>query len=162
MQRACIIVVDAARARLFTFERTLDVDGPHEQFSEQQDLVNPARRLTPHELFSDPRPGSSRVGGRGFAFDDHRGHHIEHMDADFARAVAAQVDRIAREVGASRLIVCATPNMLGELRHAGLGSDGLSVDELPHELVKLTAPQLRARLAEYGVLPPLPPRPGRS
>jgi hypothetical protein len=38
MYRACIAVVDASRARLFTYERSNDADG-HEELAELTDLV---------------------------------------------------------------------------------------------------------------------------
>jgi hypothetical protein len=52
--------------------------------------------------------------------------------------------------------------MLGTLREVGreLRRDELIIDELPRDLVKLTPPQVRERLASYGLLPPSPPRVG--
>lgn len=51
---------------------------------------------------------------------------------------------------------------LGTLREVGreLRRDGLIIDELPRDLVKLTPPQVRERLASYSLLPPSPPRVG--
>ena len=156
MYRACIAIVDATRARLFTFDRTALADGVHEQLVEQRDLVDPARRRRPAELFSDTRPGSSRTGGHQFGFDDHRGASLARMDADFARAVVAEIVELLRSSASQRLILCASPRMLGELREVGsaIRRDGLVLDELPRDLVKLTASEIRERLAAYGLLPP--------
>ncbi len=158
MYRACIAIVDATRARVFAFERNADALGVHEEMIEQADLVNPARRRRPSELFSDTRPGSSRIGSRGFAFDDHRNAHIDRLDDEFAAATVTEIKRILRDAKANRLIVCASPRMLGALRVAELRHDGITIDELPRDLVKLTLPQLRDALASYGLLPPAPPR----
>src|SRR5512143_3490170 len=87
MYRACIAVVDASRARLFTYERSTEVEGLKEELIEERDLVNPARRQRPSELFSESRPGSSRTGGLQYAFDDHREAHVEALDAEFSRLV---------------------------------------------------------------------------
>ena len=38
MNRTCIAIVDATRARLFTFDRTQGASGVHEQLVEQRDL----------------------------------------------------------------------------------------------------------------------------
>jgi protein required for attachment to host cells len=159
MYRACIAVIDATRARLFTLDREFDGIATHEELTEQTDFVNPARHLRASELFSDS-PGTSRAArGLHFAFDDHRDAHIDHMDAEFAHSVTAEIGRVVRDRAARRLVVCASPQMLGQLRAAELYQTGIVIDEVPHELAKLTAHQLRDQLAAYGVLPPRPPRP---
>jgi protein required for attachment to host cells len=161
MYRACIAVVDASRARLFTLERSTDTGEVHEELSEQRDLVNPARRHRPSELFSDTRPGTSRVGGRQYGLDDHRDAHIAQFDAEFSREIVDEVASLIRSTGLHRLILCASPHMLGALREAGreLRRDELEIEEIPRDLVKLTPTQLRDQLASYGVLPPRPAPP---
>jgi len=161
MYRACIAIVDASRARLFTFERTAGAEGLHEQLSEQRDLVNLARRQPPSELFSDTRQGSSRTGGLHYKLDDHRDAHVDALDAEFARTIVAALVDLIRSSSAQRLILCASPRMLGTLREVGgeLHRGGLPIDELPRDLVKLTAAQLRDHLTSYGLLPPPPAAP---
>jgi protein required for attachment to host cells len=128
MSRACIAVVDASRARLFTYERTLEAGGISEQLTEQRDLINPRA-------------------------------HIDELDAEFARSIIGEIADVLRTSRAERVILCASPRMLGELRAAGtaLSRDSL-VDEIPRDLVKLTPPQLRDRLTSYGLLPAAPAR----
>lgn len=149
MTTTCIALVDASRARLFTLSRVVEVDGVHEQLNEIRSFVNPARRLRPSELFA--------ANGRG---DDHRAAHIDDMDAGFARDVTSELVDVLRASSADRLIVCASPRMLGELRSAGpeLRRGGLEVDEVPRNLTKLTPPELRDQLASYGLLPQPVPR----
>lgn len=153
MQRTCVAIVDATRARLFMYERWSDPEGLHEQITESTDLVNPARHRPPHELFSDS--GTTRAG------DDHRDAHIDHMDEEFARAAIAEIVRAVGMTSCHRLVLCAGPRMLGTLRKLGTGlrRDGLVVSELAGDLVKLTAAQLRDHLAADGLLPPPLPRP---
>jgi protein required for attachment to host cells len=162
MNRTCIAIVDASRARLFTFDRTQGGSGIHEQLVEQRDLADPARRQRPSEQLSDRPPGSSRPGGLQDGFDDHRDAHTDQLDAAFARAVVAEIEGLLRSSGARRLILCGSPRMLGELRAAGnsLRREGLLIDELPRDLVKLTVPKIRQRLGSYSLLPPLPRRAG--
>src|SRR5437762_2350966 len=93
MYRACIAIVDATRARLFTFERSTEPDAMREALHEHIDLVNPARRH-PGELFADRRPGSNRTGGLQSTFDDHRRGHIDNLDAEFARTVVGELLRL--------------------------------------------------------------------
>lgn len=161
MQRTCIAVVDATRARLFTFDRTAEVGGVHEELSERTDLVNPARRQTPAQLFSEPHSGTNITGGgRHYSFDDHRDAHIDGIDAQFAREIVTTIERTVLETGAHRLVLCASPRMLGQLRAVDLRRNGLVIDELARDYVKLTPPQLHDQLVEHGLLPQSPPRPG--
>lgn len=160
MQRTCIAIIDATRARLFTFDRYADAEGVHEGLSERIDLVNPERRRTPAQLFSDSRPGSSRTGDLQYAFDDHRDAHVAELDARFAREIAAAVARTVRDTGAGKLIVVAPPRMLGALRAADLRHAGVVIDELARDYSKLTQAQIHEQLVEYGLLPTPPPRPG--
>jgi protein required for attachment to host cells len=160
MYRACIAVVDASRARLFILDRTTDSGELHEELSERRDLINPARRRRPSELFSESRPPLGRTGGLQYGTDDHRDDHIAELDAEFSRTIVGELAALLRSAGAQRLILCASPRMLGELREAGraLHHDAPVIDEIPSDLVKLTPSQLRDQLASYGLLPPPPPR----
>ena len=154
MQRTCIAVVDASRARLFTYERSLEAEGLNELLVEERDLINPARRRRPSELFSDSRPGSSRSGSLQYAFDDHREKHIDALDAEFSRSVISEVVALLRAAHANRVILCASPHMLGELREAGRNLPrNIAIAELARDLVKLTPPQLREHLGSQGLLP---------
>jgi protein required for attachment to host cells len=157
MYQACIAIVDASRARLFVFERSREAEGLREQMSERHDLVNPARRLRPSELFSDDS-GVARSGPLQYGFDDHRDDHVEQIDAQFAATVIAELESLLDATRAPRLIVCASPKMLGALRTAGAGlrRRDLQIDELPRDLVQLGAVEIRERLAAHDLLPPRP------
>jgi len=153
MARALDAVVDATRARMFTYQQSFDRQVVSE-LHEEQDLVNVARRLRPSELFSDTRPGSDRAPtGRAFAYDDHREAHLAQLDTAFAVEIAAQIERLARAGGYVRLVLIASSRMLGELRKVVRDRE-LVIDEVPREFTKLTAPQLHDRLAMLGLLPP--------
>jgi len=159
MPRTCIAIVDATRARLFTFERIADATGIHETLSERTDLVNPARRRTPSQLFTETRPPMGRTGNLQFGLDDHRDAHIANMDAGFAREVADAIARIVRDAGARRLIVAASPRMLGALRATDLRHQGIVIDELARNYTMLTAAQIHDHLVDHGLLPASPLRP---
>ena len=149
--------MDASRARLFTFERTNAAEGLTDDLVEQRDLIDPARRLRPNELFSETRPGSSRTGTNQYGLDDHRDQHMDELDEKFAREITDELNTLLQERPASRLVVCASPHMLGQLRRVRRDMD-IEIEELPRNLVKLTVPQLREHLATSGLLPPAPPR----
>ncbi len=156
MTRICIAIVDAARARLYTFEELAGPNGPAQELRECADLIDPDRRLRPSELFSDTRPGSDRApSGRGYAVNDRRDSHMDQLDRRFAVEVTARLTDLVREHGCRRLIVAASPRMLGHLRSAGADLFGgrLAVDEIDRDLTHLSSPQIHDLLAARGVLP---------
>jgi protein required for attachment to host cells len=155
MYRVCIALVDATRARLFTFERATEGADIREALIERTDLVNPQRRRRPSEVFSDTRPGSSRTGRLQYAFDDHRDHHVSEVDDKFARMAMAALREVTDEHPTQRVVICASPRMLGRLRAAapGLLPDDIGRDELPCDLVKLPPGKVRAELAARNLLP---------
>lgn len=136
MYRAAIAVVDASRARLFTFERSSEAAGIRDELVEQRDLVNPARRIP-------------------YAADDHRDARIAEVDKEFSHLVIAQLVEVVRAAHVERVILCASPRMLGELRAAGreLPPEVVAIDELARDFVKLPPAQLREHLASHGLLP---------
>ena len=156
MYRVCIALVDATRARLFTFERVADGTDAREELIERTDLVNPQRRRRASEVFSDTRPGSSRIGHLQYAFDDHRDHHVSQIDDRFARMAMAALRELIDEHPTQRVVICASPRMLGRLHAAapGLLPDDIALDELPRDLVKLSPGEVRAELASRELLPP--------
>jgi len=157
MHRIAIVVADAARARIFTYEAgALAEPNGASPLRERVDLVDPERRLRPSQVFSDTRPGSSSAPhGPGFAVDDHRDAHIEETDRRFAGAIAHHLGDVLAEHPAREVVIVASPNMLGLLRKdtADLPRLGMEVHELPLDLTKETPSQLHDHLAERGLLP---------
>jgi protein required for attachment to host cells len=156
MYRACIAVVDATRARLFTLDCLIDGADTHEELVEHTEVANPQRRWHSGEPLSDALPGSSRVGPLQYAFDDHRDHHMSQLDETFARTVMATLRELIDEHPTERVIVCASPRMLGKLRSAapGILPRDLTFDEVPRDLVKLAPAAVRAELSSQCLLPP--------
>jgi protein required for attachment to host cells len=155
MYRVCIALVDATRARLFTFERTMEGAESREELVERTDFVNPQRRRRSSELFSDTRPGSNRTGQLQYAFDDHRDQHVSELDERFARTAMAALRELIDERPTQRVVIGASPRMLGRLRAAapGLLPDDIPLDELPRDLVKLSPADVRVELASRGFVP---------
>ncbi|GEM_PF-2101183 len=153
MKRACIAIVDAARARLYSYR---DVDDSQE-LVELVDLVSPGRRGKDSDLFSD---AASRAQPSGGAFhgsiDDHRNAHRDEMDSKFAAQVAHEIERLAKERGLGHVIFVTPARMLGVVRpHLEvMRKHGLLVDELERDLSQLTAPQLQEHLARLDVIEP--------
>jgi protein required for attachment to host cells len=158
MKRACIASIDAARARLFSYQEDAT---PGQEMRELRDLTNPGRRLRDSEMFSESRPPLKASGQRGPDIsggpgsDDHRNDHIAVMDAKFAKEIIEEIDKLVRAGGYGHLILIASPKMLGELRKANgaLKRNGLVVEEIPRDLANLDAPQLHDHLASLNKIP---------
>jgi len=156
VMRTGIVTADATRARLYTFdELAAPVDVPTHELRERVTLVDPARRRRASELFSDTRPGLDRApNGRGFAHDDRRDAARRRMDSDFARDIAQACGELVRSHGVSRLVVAASPRMLGFLRELGpLAAADVELCEIDRDLVHLSNAQLHDYLADRGLLP---------
>ncbi|HEX7841782.1 MAG TPA: host attachment protein [Kofleriaceae bacterium] len=136
MKRACIAIVDATRARIYTCDRTADPGGAHAAFvgalHEASDLVNPGGATGDH------REGDHRES-------DHR-----ESDRRFAHQVIDEIDRVAREQALDRVLLVATPAMLGELRRGfgALQRPELKLEYVAHDLARLTSPQIHDYLAQ--------------
>jgi protein required for attachment to host cells len=155
MKRACIAIVDAARARIYTYDQAAE-GGSSEPAGALHDLVNPGRRG--HDPYSTTRPGVKRAAPGSGTTDDHRDAHVDELDRRFARQVVSEIDRIAREQGHDRVLLVASPAMLGELRGVDRGlSQGLHVEYVARDLARLTSPQIHDHLAQLRLVAPRRP-----
>jgi protein required for attachment to host cells len=157
MHRIAIVVADAARARIFTYEAgdPAEADGVS-PLSERVDLVDPERRLRPSQIHSESRPGVTHSPhGPSFAVDDHRDAHADEADRRFAGKIAVELEGVLAEHPADDVVIVASPHMLGYLRDdtAELPRRGLEVHTLALDLTRETPSQLHDHLAERGLVP---------
>jgi protein required for attachment to host cells len=155
MHRIAIVIADASRARIFTFEPGALANGAS-PLHEHADLVDPERRLRPSQIHSDTRPGTAHAPfGPSCAVDDHRAAHAHEVDRRFAGAIASELDGVLADHPAREVVIVASPNMLGLLREdtATLPQRGFEVHELALDLTHETPSQLHDHLAERGLLP---------
>lgn len=140
MKPVCIAIVDAAHARLYSYQ------GEPAVFREVKDLINPGRRGKDRELFSTTQPGRLGINGT----DDHRVQHRLEWDRQFARQIVDECLDLVRTRGHAHVIFVSSPRMLGELRQAyvPLVNEGVVVDELERDFAGLTSPQIHDRLAD--------------
>lgn len=153
MQRALIAIVDAASARLYTYE----ADSNSQELVEQMDLVNAGRRAKDGDLFSDTSPGTrNAISGVRGGVDDHRDAHRGEMDQKFAADVIDETERLAKQRGLGHLVFVTTPKMLGVLRphFDKVRKHGFIVDELERDLSRLSAAQIHDHLAQMAVIEP--------
>jgi len=159
MRQACIAIVEAARARIYTYDDT-DPNGgrtpAQPALHEEVDMVNPGRRGHDEDRYSTTKPGIKRDSPGGGSTDDHRDAHVDQLERSFAKAVVEEVDRITRMRALGRVIVVAGPHMLGELRrHDGvLHRSERSVEYVDSDLAGFTPPQIHDRLADLKLISP--------
>lgn len=140
--RSWVIVASAARARVFASA------GRHEPWTELWDMVNSEGRMAAQDFVSD-KPGRTVDGARGQ-------HHTLDPSADpkeraaqqFAREVAARLDKDHQEKKIDRLTVVAPPHFLGLLRE--YMSEAVAravVDEVAKDLTREDAAELQEHVA---------------
>lgn len=169
MKRACVVVLDAARARICLYQEQAK---PGFELTEYRDLASPGRRMKEGDMFSESRPATAQQGGfrkRGWGggdkstfgtpggtYDDHRGAHIDEMDAKFIKEVVETLQHVLADKQMGHLIVCAPPRMLGMFRQtADFEKKGNhQVDELSIDISQLSLPQIHDQLASRGLIPP--------
>ena len=146
MKPVCIAIVDAAHARLYSYQ------GDPPVFREVKDLINPGRRGKDRDLFTSTQPG----GRNGNVADDHRENHRSQWDLEFAKQIVEECHDLARTRGYAHVIFVSSPRMLGELRQvsAPLRRAGVMIDELSRDLAGLTSPQIHDRLADAHLIDP--------
>ncbi len=152
MMKTAIVTADATRARLYTFA---ELAHPTRAMQERVTLVDPQRRRRPSELFCDSRPGLDRApSGRGFAVDDGRDAARQRMDRDFAADIAEACHQLVRREGCDRLILAASPRMLGLLRDlGGFAAMGVELTEIDRNLAHFSRARLHDYLAGRELLP---------
>ena len=158
MSEYCVIVADAARARFFTLEPRTEPEtesGP--KLLERKTLVNPEGELREGEVFDSARGGRNRgAGGAMHGFDDHRAHHTQEFARRFAKLVAAETLRLAKDEHARHVVLVADSRMIGLLRKemAAHEKNGLDVRDLARDMTKRTPAEIQEHLAREEFVPP--------
>lgn len=160
----CVVVADEGRARVFVVEdEAMLGHGRVPVLVERESFVDPMVRLPGRELVSEPMTGRGKGGPGGGvgmqSLDDRRGPRDREERRRHARTVAdGLVEMLADEPRGGRVVLAASPKMLGALRDA-LGrveQAGFEIVERAEDLTRLGAHDLHAHLAKQGLLPGRP------
>lgn len=149
MQRACIAIVDAAHARIFTY----DTDLPGAKLVEARDLASPGRQE--HGRFTNDNVEHHRNGMA--TRQDNRAENIAMQDERFAKDIVAEIERVLHAEGLEHVILVAAPKMLSHLRNVGrnvLSRPPIVTDEIAQNLGWMTPPQLHDHLAAMSLIGP--------
>jgi len=157
MASTCVIVADGARARFITLQLPVDpgIDGGP-RLLEQRNIVNPDADLPETERFSD-RSGLAHASPKGaaHALDDHREAHGRELERRYARDLLEELYRFVRREEATRLLLIASPRLLGTMR-AELDRGrlaGVELVELSEDLSRRPLDQIQSLLAAKGLVP---------
>lgn len=168
----CVVVADAARARVLALDVERAVAGPTtSELVELASLTNPMLRAIDSATVSDS--GSGRRGGAKtplHSTPDHRDHRRRDIERHFAASIAEEAAAVWRKYPSCEIVVVAAPVMLGLLRPAIdrqlRAKDQITIHEIVGDHTKLSAPKLHDLLAgsrllpERGRRPPTMPTPG--
>lgn len=160
-----VMVADAARARLFILST-----GPGEYDATMAPLVEvsqstrPDQRAPDRDVFANSRPGLRRDNNTAqHGMSERRQSHRHETEQRFATEVVEEAEQVWAEHDVSRVIIAASPTMLGVLRpilaRKHKAPKRWSVDEVARDLTWLTPPMLHDALAAAGLLPPRGRRP---
>jgi protein required for attachment to host cells len=125
---------------------------------EHDNVVNPLGHVKSRDEFSDSMSRKPSGGGPSGAMpltDDHRDRHELEEDRRYARRVLEAAERFVKEQQPQRLVLSASPGLLGVLRSEldprRLGS--LDLTELPQDVSNQSLSQIRGVLTKRGLLP---------
>jgi hypothetical protein len=156
----CVIVANAGRARVFSLARFGESDEALTELLQVFEMNNPEARRTPHDQFSDSRPGLQQAGGDGPAHgvSDRRDHHRAEADRRFFAAVVAEAAGVWRQRPRVKLVIAGGPPVIGALRplieREKRQNPAMTVVEVSSDLTRLAGPALHDALARAGVIPP--------
>ena len=142
-RRTWIVVADAGRARILRFEGA----GASGRLHEEAAFENPDAHGRARD-FGHDRPGRvvESVGGAHHAVEPRSDPH-RRAKTEFARLLAAHLDRAAGADAFDRLVVVAPARMLGDLRAAfGEETRRRIVREVDKDLTRLPARELAEQL----------------
>ena len=149
MHRTCVVVADAARARIFEVEES---DAPRAplRLVEREALKNPDLSERGQAVTGRPRTetNTNRQGGPKHPIGAQRERHRLDIERRFGREIARKTGMIAREAAAHTVIFVAPPQFLG-LARAALQEElapGVELKEVAKDYTGLPVEEIRDRL----------------
>lgn len=142
-----ILIADGARARV------LENTGPGKGVAEVAGLEFTDERLRSRDIMAD-RPGRAFASaGDGRSAMERPTDPVEKRQSDFARSLAAKLDRKRRQKAFDRLVLVAAPAALGHLRGAlSPQLRELVTAELAKDLTKVPNPEIPRHLEDVLVV----------
>ena len=142
MTIAWVLVAESSRAKIFTLESR------RSPLHEAESFVHTSGRLHEGDLVSD-RPGSdgARVGQGRHALSEATSAHEATVD-QFARQLAARLDKACLTGQCRHVVLIAPPGFLGKLRaHLSKATLAAVVEEIDKNLVRHSADDIRKHIS---------------
>lgn len=156
MDRTCVVVADARRARIFGVEP----DGPRSKVKlvERAELANPDLRELGTSVTGRVRTetNTNREAGPMHPMEAQRERHRGELEQRFGREIAGRLGEVVRGWKDGTIVLVAEPRLLGLVREPvrkALGA-GIALKELAKDYASLTAAELHDRLTLNSIIPP--------
>ena len=146
----CVVVANGSRARFFSLTRP-----EFPELNARPRLFEPELQERAQDLWTE-RTGMNRGAGSGsHSYDDHRAQHQAEFERRFAKQIAERAVKLIRSSGANSVVVCGVQRQLPLLTNM-LGSkvNGIHIQQLAKDLLKLDPHSLYDHLHKEGMLPP--------
>jgi protein required for attachment to host cells len=154
----CVVVANGSRARFYYLERPEFPElNARPRLVERGEVFEPELQERAQDLWTE-RTGMNRGAGSGsHSYDDHRNQHQAEFERRFAKQIADCAAKLIRSSGANSVVVCGVQRQLPLLKSM-LESrlNGVHIQQLAKDLLKLDSHTLYEHLHKEGLLPPQP------
>ncbi len=152
----CVVVANGSRARFFSLKRPKLTDlKARPRLVERGEIFEPELQERAQDLWTE-RTGMNRGKGSGsHSYDDHRNQHQAEFEKRFTKQIAERAVKLVRSSGADNIVLCGVQRQLPHLRSM-LESriNGVQIQQLAKDLLKLDPHTLYEHLHKEGLLPP--------
>lgn len=156
MENICVVVADGRRARMFLLQES-DAPRARARLVARGTLSNADLRSRGRSVTGRVRTetNTNREAGPMHPIGAQRERHRIELQRRFAMEVARKAAALAGNWATGSVVLVADPRMLGFLRSAVRSAlkPAIRVKELAKDYARLTAPRLRDRLTEDGIVP---------
>jgi protein required for attachment to host cells len=152
----CVVVANGSRARFFYLKRPELTDlNARPRLLERGEIFEPELQERGQDLWTE-RTGMNRGAGSGsHSYDDHRNQHQAEFEKRFTKQIADHAVKLIRSSAAHSVVVCGAQRQLPLLKNILESKvNGVHIQQLAKDLLKLDAHALYEYLHKEGMLPP--------
>jgi protein required for attachment to host cells len=152
MNNCCVVVADAARARVYILEKAENLQAGSRlvQKAQLEDTEYMARGTQAPRVRSERN--TNRQAGPVHPFSEKRERHRLVIEERFARDITRKVQKLTRDWKAGVLLLVAEPRMLGLVREPLRSAlkDDIELKELAKDYMHFTPSELQQKLSLHG------------
>ncbi len=152
----CVVVANGSRARFFYLKRPEFTElNARPRLVERGEISEPELQERAQDLWTE-RTGMNRGAGSGsHSYDDHRNQHQAEFEKRFAKQIADHAIKLIRSSGSNSIVICGVQRQLPLLKNMLESKlNGVHIQQLAKDLLKLDTHTLYDHLHKEGLLPP--------